>query len=65
MNIKTLMGMSSYFLSTLPSSAKIKGLHVLPRKPFEVSKEVIRLDFVPFGYFLALSVSFPRSYALS
>ena len=26
---------------------------------------VIRLDFVPFGYFLALSVSFPRLYALS
>ena len=26
---------------------------------------VIRLDFVPFGYFLALSVSFPRPYALS
>jgi hypothetical protein len=23
------------------------------------------LDFVPFGYFLALSVSFPRPYALS
>jgi len=26
---------------------------------------VIRLDFVPFGYFLALSISFPRPYALS
>ena len=25
---------------------------------------VIRLVFVPFGYFLALSVSFPRPYAL-
>ncbi len=25
---------------------------------------VIRLGFVPFGYFLALSVSFPRPYAL-
>ena len=29
------------------------------------SRLVIRLDFVPFGYFLALSVSFPRPYALS
>ena len=26
---------------------------------------VIRLDFEPFGSFLALSVSFPRLYALS
>ena len=25
---------------------------------------VIRLDFVPFGYFLALSLSFLRSYTL-
>jgi len=30
-----------------------------------VLNRVIRLDFVPFGYFLTLSVSFPRPYALS
>ena len=35
------------------------------RPPFPKAFSVIRLDFVPFGYFLALSVSFPRPYALS
>ena len=47
---------------------EIRGLQTQKRHQIFLSNAfllVIRLDFVPFGYFLALSVSFPRLYALS
>jgi hypothetical protein len=48
-----------HLLAILASKINKKG-ELLGSSPFSV----IRLDFVPFGYFLALSVSFPRPYAL-
>jgi hypothetical protein len=54
-------------LEYLNHKAGIRPLcHKIKKKELrKIPSYVIRLDFVPFGYFLALSVSFPKLYALS